>query len=379
MATIKKIDHFVNHIVIVLDASSSMEHLKRQTIKVVDGQIAYLAQRSKELNQETRVTVIVFADQAECIIWEMDVLRLPSIAEFYSPYGNTALVDATLLAISDLSEIVTKYGDHAFLVYVFTDGEENASGKPKNSISYYWRTPQGLIDKLRNKITDLADTNWTLACFVPNQAGVSHATSYGFPKGNIALWDATTERGIREAGETMRRATDSYMTARTTGTRSTTSLFDIGANVVNAQAILDAGLKPLDYDDYDLVPVGVWPGQVKPADYDEKKRRKPWKAHGGRIDEFVQNVRGGQYIIGQGYYQLMEGTAVRVQASKKIAIVNKKTERAYTGAGARKLLGLPDNMEVRIKPSASDDYMVFVQSKAANRLLIPGSKLLILK
>lgn len=375
----KKIPHFVNHIAIVLDASSSMEHLRAQTIKVVDGQIAYLAQRSKELNQETRVTVIVFADKAECIIWEMDVLRLPSIAEFYKPYGNTALVDATLLAISDLSEIVTKYGDHAFLVYVFTDGEENASGKPENSISYYWRTPQTLIDKLRNKITTLADTNWTLACFVPNQTGVAHAKSYGFPSGNIATWDASTEKGMREAGETMRRTTDSYMTSRASGIRSTTNLFDIGANVVNAQTILDAGLHPIDYSEYDLVPIPPLKGLVKPDDYDEKKRRKPWKAHGGRIDEFVQGVRGGQYIVGQAYYQLVADKVEKVQASKNIAVVNKKTDRVYTGAGARKLLGLPDNMEVRIKPSASDEYLVYVQSKSPNRLLVPGCRLLIFK
>jgi hypothetical protein len=373
------IENFVNHIVIVLDASSSMADLRQQTINVVDGQIAYMAESSKVHNQETRVTVIVFADEAQCIIWEMDVLRLPSIAEFYKPYGNTALVDATLLAIDDQLDIPTKYGDHAFLVYVFTDGQENASGKPKNSVSYYWRTPQHLIDRLNRKATELSKKNWTLACFVPDRQGITYAKSFGFPEGNIATWDATSERGMREAGEVMRRATDSYMEARSTGTRSTTNLFDIGANVVNAQAILDAGMAPVPDDDYDLIQIGVWPGQVKPADYDEKKRRKPWKSHGGRIDEFVQNVRGGQYIAGQAYYQLVEGKTERIQASKKIAVVNKKSDKVYTGPGARKLLGLPSDMECRVKPSASDEYLVYVQSKSPNRLLVPGCRLLIMK
>jgi len=307
----------------------------------------------------------VFADNAQCVIYDMDVLRLPSLAAYYKPYGWTALIDAAALGIDDLLMTPQKYGDHAFIMYVVSDGLENRSRHHSSN-------------SLRTKIASLPN-NWTLAALVPNTQGKLAAESYGFPRGNIEIWDATSREGVEESGRRIEAATSNFMTARATGTRSTTNLFDIGANVVNAEAIRNAGLKPLDYDEYDLVPVGVWPGQVKPADYDEKKRRKPWKAHGGRIDKFVQNVRGGQYIIGQAYYQLMEGTTVRVQASKKIAIVDKKTDRVYVGDGARQLLGLDSGREERIKPTASHDYLVFVQSKAANRLLIPGSKLLIFK
>ncbi len=44
---------------LVLDASSSMSHLSRKVVEVADQQIAYLARRSRELDQETRVTVYV--------------------------------------------------------------------------------------------------------------------------------------------------------------------------------------------------------------------------------------------------------------------------------------------------------------------------------
>lgn len=371
--------NLINHVVFVLDSSSSMDHLTHEVVKVVDNQIAHLAQRSKEMGQETRVILYVFSSKARCVeeVFDMDVLRFPSIAEFYRPGGSTALIDATLLSLDDLELISEKYGDHAFLVYVVTDGEENASGRGTHSYQTYYRTPPELVSTLASRLGSLPG-NCTVACLVPNQSGAFEAKRFGFPAGNVAVWDATSAKGMREAGETIRRATDSYMAARATGTRSTTNLFDIGGGVVNAQAILDAGLSPLGYDEYDLVPIPPLKGLVKPADYDEKKRRKPWKVHGGRIDEFVQNVRGGQYIAGQAYYQLVEGKVERIQASKKIAVVDKDTERVYTGDGARQLLGLTSGREERVKPTGSEKYLVYVQSKSSSRLLVVGTKLLIL-
>jgi len=357
----------INHVVLVLDASSSMgdSGLTQTVIKVADNIIKFLAKLSKEQDQETRITVYVFADFPQCVIYDMDVLRLPSMAEFYKPYGWTALIDATALAIDDLMMTPQKYGDHAFIMYVISDGLENRSRKHSGHT-------------LRLKISGLPD-NWTLAAMVPNTQGKIAAESYGFPRGNIEIWDSTSREGVEESGLRIEAATTSYMQARASGVRSTTNLFDISANKVNAEAILNAGLSPVPYDDYDLVQIGVWPGQAKPADWDDKKRRKPWKAHGGRIDEFVKNVNGGQYFVGQAYYQLVEGKRERIQPSKKIAVLNKKTDQLYTGAGARKLLGLPDNMEAAVKPTASDDYLVYVQSKSPNRLLVPGCRLLIFK
>ena len=65
-----KIENYINHIVLVLDASSSMEGHARELIKVADNQIAYLAQRSKDLDQETRITVYSFSDnnKIKCLV-----------------------------------------------------------------------------------------------------------------------------------------------------------------------------------------------------------------------------------------------------------------------------------------------------------------------
>lgn len=84
-----------------------MSHLTRELVKVADAQIAYLAQRSKELDQETRITVYTFNNTVQCVVYDKDVLRLPSIAEFYQPRGMTALIDATLKSQDDLSNLKT--------------------------------------------------------------------------------------------------------------------------------------------------------------------------------------------------------------------------------------------------------------------------------
>lgn len=356
----------VNHVVLVVDASSSIAYYKltQPIIKVVDNYIKFLAEYSKQMDQETRVTVVIFSNNPTCVIWDTDVLRLPSIATFYQPDGSTALIDATLLSLDDLALIAQKYGDHAMWVTVFTDGEENCSRS----------TAYTLSDRIKN-----LPGNYTLACFVPGSQGKMQAQAYGFPAKNIEVWDATSERGLAEADKSLRAATTTYYQARSTGTRSVTNLFDISANTVNATTVAKAGLHPVAYADYDLVPVPPLKGLVKPDDWDDKKRRRPWVHHGGRIDEFVQNVRGGQYIVGQAFYPLTEGKAERIQPSKMLAVLHKSSDRVYVGDGARQLLGLPDNVEVRVKPSASDEYQVYVQSKSPNRLLVTGTKLLIFK
>src|SRR5262245_5192357 len=122
-----KPQNYINHIALVLDASSSMSPLRDQVVKVADNQIEHLARRSKELDQETRVTVYTFASEIECLFYDKDVLRLPSLKTHYKAYGNTRLVDASIKALEDLSKTPELYGDHAFLAYVLTDGEENYS------------------------------------------------------------------------------------------------------------------------------------------------------------------------------------------------------------------------------------------------------------
>lgn len=338
---VKKKQNIINHFGLVLDASSSMSGAHAASlIKVADAQIAYWAERSKKVDQETRISVWVFssASNIECVVWDMDVLRLPSISKFYSPYGQTALIDATGKAISDLNETPQRYGDHSFLLYVITDGQEN------DSIS----TPMGLSDVISN-----LPNNWTLAALVPNANAKHDAKRFGFPSGNVEIWDVNSSTGVEEVGKLIRVATDNYMDGRSHGVRSTTSLFSTDTNTVNAKTISAAGLKPLSTKKYKLVPV--------PKD--------------SVIRDFTLEC-GFQYIVGQGFYELSKTETIQPQ--KVIAIVERGPKgRVFVGADARAMIGLGDS-EVRVRPDFNPDYAVFVQSTSVNRKLKVGTRYLYL-
>jgi uncharacterized protein YegL len=342
----KKVANIINHIALILDASGSMQGVAAKLIEVADAQIAHMARRSKEMDQETRISVWTFSyhNDIQCLIWDMDVLRVPSIAQLYRAGGQTAMIDATLVAISDLEMTPEKHGDHSFLVFVLTDGIENDSRNQPAML-------KARIEGLPN--------HWTLAALVPNANAKHEAKRFGFPAGNIEVWDATTAAGVEEGVGRVRDSIDNYMQGRKVGVRSTTGLFSTSSTAVNAQTIAQAGLMPLSKDSYILVPVVKQAGETGTTI---------------RIDEFTKSC-GLTYQPGRGFYQLMKRE--EIQASKDIVVVDKKTHKVYAGQDARQLVGLPD-MNVRVTPDSNSDYDIFVQSSSLNRNLIVGTRYLYL-
>lgn len=326
--------NYINHFGLVLDASSSMNKHKRSVIEVVDAQIEFLAKTSKEMEQETRITVFTFAsrDTAKCVIYDKDVLRMPGISAYYRPDGMTALLDATHLAIDDMRMTPQKYGDHAFVLWVWTDGMENHSRKnDPNSLSA--------------KIAGLED-NWTVATFVPDRTAAEYAKRFGFPTGNTKIWDASSQQGVDDVASVLRTTSENFMQARRSGVRSTKSLFQL--NPVSATDIV-SNLKPVPPTTYSIY--AVW------AD--------------GRIDDFV-TLQRGHYTRGAAFYELMK--AEEVQPQKDIAILY--GNKLYSGPQARTMLGLP-NYTVKVSPSAHPGYKIFVQSTSSNRKLIAGTQCLV--
>jgi hypothetical protein len=330
-------ENYINHVVLVLDASSSMGPHQHELVQVADGQVQYLARRSQELDQETRVSVYTFANDVRCLIYDKDVLRLPSIKNLYRPNGMTALIDATLKSLDDLSETATLYGDHAFLAFVLTDGQENRSRNRPETLSY--------------RLNNLPD-NWTVACLVPDQRSVFEAKGFGFANDNVAVWDATSAAGVVEVGETIRRATNAFMVARSKGVRGTRTLFSTGEDAVNASTVRSA-LTALPKSKYKIFPV----------EYDSG------------IRDYV-SAKGLRYSIGCGYYQLTKTETI--QGQKQIVIREKKTNKVYGGDAARDVLGLPRGMTVRVKPDANPSYDVFVQSTSTNRKVLKDTDLIVM-
>jgi hypothetical protein len=321
----------INHVALVLDASASMTQHTAKLIAVADEQIKYLALRSEELRQETRVSVYTFNWDTTCLIFDMDVMRLPSIADLYSTRGMTALVDATIKSQDDLKTTSQIYGDHAFLTFVLTDGGENAS---KNS----WRL---LPDYVTGK------SNWTVGFLVPDKSGVDWLTRAGVGRDSISIWDATTAKGLEDSFSTIRTATDTFMTNRASGIHGSSGIFGTGVDVVNAKTV--KALTPLKgYKVYDV-------------------------SHESRIDNFVESATG-HYKVGQAFYELIKTETIQPQ--KNILVVSRKNGTVYGGPDARGLIGLPDT-NVRVKPEANPEYRIFVQSTSINRKLKAGTKVLV--
>jgi hypothetical protein len=332
-----KVANKIVHAAIVLDASSSMSHLSSKVVEVADELVRDLKTRSEELDLETRITVSSFADphNIQCLIFDKDVFRLPSIKGLYTPYGNTALIDATIKSQEDLAKTAQMYGEHSFLTYVLTDGEENRSRASKYD--------------LMTALSRQGD-NWSVAVLVPNENGRRYAEGFGFAKGNILIWDATSAAGLEKAATQIKESTQSYMTSVSRGVAiDKNNVFGTGVDKVNA-ATVKANLVPLTKGSYQ-----VWDVTADT-----------------RIDLFVQ-AKGWTFHVGKGYYELT-GKSVLVQANKKILVLEKSTGLVYGGAEARNLVGLPQGIDARVKADVNPDYTVLALSTANNRKLLAWTK-----
>lgn len=331
-----QVNNYINHVCFVIDESGSMGNLTETVVKVFDAQVAHLAKRSQELDQETRVTIYTFSNLTRCLVYDKDVLRLPSLRNIYRPNGGTSLIDATYQALEDLQKTAQLYGDHAFLTYVITDGYENTSV----------RRPQALESAIKN----LPD-NYTVACLVPDKNGERYAHQYGFDSDNIVIWDATSAAGLEDVGRLIIKATDTYLDNRSRGVRKMSGMFKLDTQNLNRSAIST-----------NLVPLKATEFAANTLAFDAV------------IADFVkENV--GQFVKGNSFYQLTKPEDV--QGYKKLIILDKKARKYYSGDTARQLLGLP-NHDVRVTPDNFGDFEIFIQSTSVNRKLKAGTKVVTL-
>ncbi|MBP0448722.1 MULTISPECIES: vWA domain-containing protein [unclassified Kitasatospora] len=358
-----RIKHKVNHVSLVVDKSGSMRQHEAQLVRVVDEFVKGLQEESDRLGHETRISLYAFDHQVQNLVWDMDVKHLPSLRGLYGvDNGATALIESAVKSIDDLKNIWEGYGEHSFLQVVVTDGEENASGysetgqmhtrmasRKGSTVLRTW------MDRIQGAMDDLPD-HWTSAILVPNSLAKRTAQEYGFPAGNIAIWDADSSKGVEEAIGTVKTAATSFLRGREQGVRGTRNLFTMGQDLSATE--VKANLDALDAGKYILIPVD----QQLP------------------IREFVTSA-GHPYKTGCAFYELSKRE--KIQGNKQLAVAEKDpatgrmTGRVFSGPAARQLLGLPKS-EATVKPGDNPSYTVFVQSTSVNRKLVPDTKLLVL-
>lgn len=320
-----------NHVAVIIDRSASMNGIMDQTVKVFNNQIKFLRDISILNDQETRISVYTFDNNTECLISDVDVARPMEIGKI-TTRGATALLDSCKLAIEDFNLLPQKYGDHSFVIYLLTDGEENVSKT----------TPE----EFKRMIKNLPD-NFSVCGFVPNNNGVRYLEAFGIPSGNIDKWDAT-ERGVEEVGRKFEKSMSNYYATRSAG----------GRKVVDM-------LKDLDK----VTVKDVQRVAVKVDNFKVVRNAVPKKSV--EIRPMLENLFGSsfQYKIGNAYYELVKRETI--QKSKSVAVRDRITGDVFVGYDARQLLGLPDHDTQVDPPAKTDKWQIFVQSQSVNRNIIP--------
>lgn len=341
-----------NHYAILLDASNSMSTHAAAVVKVTDALVRDLATQSVQHGQETRISLYRFADndQVECLVFDVDVMRLPSIEKLYKLGVMTALIKASRLALEDFQLLTQKYGDHGFFMWLVTDGQENDS-------SYEDR--EWLRDYLRSR-----PDNLSIAALVPDDHARKELEKIGFPTGNIEKWNIHSSTGIEDVAKKISTATTSYMTTRATrtaGSRSSINIFEV--QPVTAQDVVNSGIRPLDHSKYLKLRITASTPGLKTNKLNLRIIA---------MSDFIRS-EGHTYRGGQHYYQLRPGRRTTIQANKLIAVMHKKTSLVYHGADARALLKLPA-YDVKVTAALDDEYTIFVQSTANNRNVYVGDE-----
>jgi hypothetical protein len=356
--------NIINRFVLLVDASLSMKHLSETVVKVFDNFIAHLAVTSKAKDQETRVTIYTFSsyDSARCVIWDMDVLRVPSLAGLYHASGNTALIQTFLRGVRENREIPVRYGDNSTFFLGLTDGEENDSVFPRHD----YNARRRIVAELSGIINNAPD-NETYGLLVPDQKAVHEAMQHGFPRQNISVWDSTSAEGLEEAGSMMREVADYYMDSRAQGVKGFSA-----RSAASGRGLFH--MRNFTASDVKSALVPMTPGSYYFIDITEEMCGGPR----GKIGiEKVFTSRGRSYPKSQCYYQFTD--TAKVQSYKDVAI--ETGEHVYSGTldKVRGLVGLPDGLEVTVKPTPKPGMTVFIQSTSHNRNLFPGTRLLVFR
>lgn len=202
------------HVVVVLDASSSMLAGKALTIAGFNQQVDIVREQTREAASAT-VSLLVFNETVSPTYLHQPVQRLTHLDDaLYRPRGSTALYDAVGAAIeAALAAPGVDEPGAAVLVAVFTDGEENAS-----------RLHSG--PALAECVRALQDTGrFTFTLMGPRERLHELADALTLERGNVAGFDAASLVDRERAMTQMTQATATYMTLRATGASAATDLY----------------------------------------------------------------------------------------------------------------------------------------------------------
>lgn len=337
-----------NLIRIVVDRSGSMQGLEQATAKALNANIETLKQQSKLTGQDTLLEVVTF--DSPNYSTSIDVIRTLQNVQNVAPIterevwhrGGTPLLEATGESILQLERFpVGPREDVAYIVMVITDGENTDHRGTFRTEAILKAT----IDRVQR--TD----KWTVTFLTPPGKKDALVRNLGVPAGNVQEWEASVQ-GIESYAASNNAGFASYFSARSLGATKSTAFYTTDLSNISTKDVKKA-LQDLS-------------GQFKVLTVKAEADIKP----------FVEGETGRPYVPGTAFYQLTKDEK-KIQSYKELLVMEKGKKEIYGGPGARGLLGLPVNQDVKVRPGNHANFDLFVQSTSVNRKLVRGTKLLV--
>ena len=328
-------------LIIALDRSGSMQSIRKETVASLNAQIAKFKEECKKSNLEGKLSILTFNEYVQWDLVEHPLDQAVDIdSSSYDPRGNTALYDAVGDAIAASKPKTASRK----MILVITDGQENQSVR----FSLYSSTNniKGVVESI------LKDESVTIAACVPPGAKYLVNMNMGIPNENITEWEASA-KGVMEMTSSVTRGTTSLFTSYNSGATRSMSYFQPDLNNL-LKAVVATNLE--DVTDKFTVHSNV---------------------PGGSIRDVVKTMTGKPYQVGSSFYQLTKKETV--QDYKNIVLLEKSSQKLYTGEHVRSLLRLPQGGTIELNPASSQDYEIFIRSTSWNRRIMPGTKILVLK
>jgi len=316
------------NLVVVLDASGSMDGPRREAAAV---QLTQMLDKVKtEFSDTSTMSVITFEYSSYTRIQYTG-----KIQNYVYPRcngGGTALNDAVAFGVKIASSSTLPS-----LVYVFTDGEENASTQTVGTVKDF-------VTKT------LASGSITLVGIGPKPEAL---VALGVPAGNTLNWTGNAAELASKVAPAVTRG------------------------VVATATAIKEGKKSLAHFFLDIDAVSLQDAAKKCVDVTTTMERRNTVQGGMPVREYIEKHCGKlTYVDGAYFYRLV--TKEKLLKDRRIVIAHRDdtTGKLYSGPAARTLLGLPVDADVEVEPGSLGKWAVFVQSASPTRKTVRDAEFL---
>lgn len=321
-----KLDGADTHVVLVFDESGSMG----SQLKEINAQSEAIRQRLVAELPNALVEVCRFGSNT---FW--DTAQKASALQqirLNSDKGTTSLYLATTEAAQRAIAV-----NKPSLVYLLTDGEPCSD--------------RGTVNAASSAVASALATNRiTFACVGPAAAS-SFFKSCGIPENCVRKWDGVDKADLNVVTQQAAQGVSNYATARSAGKTKIDSFF------------------------VDVVAQGVTVERVRKElrDITSSLRRRKITSFVA-LKDFVEKELKLTLVPGAGYYPLQKAEVLKV--GRRIIVQPRGEDSFYAGPAARKLLGLPEDRDVKVEPKNLGELVVYFQSASPTRRLLPGTQFL---